>query len=58
LNQIAQYTEQERAKRSQADVPKMTFSLKVDENTDMGIVTDVKQEMRKVQALKIKLFGS
>jgi len=53
LDQIAQYVEQERAKRSQADVPKMTFSLKVDENTDMGIVTDVKQELRKVQALKI-----
>jgi len=53
LSQIPQYIELERAKRSQADVPKMTFSLKVDKETDMGIVTDVKQEMRKVQALKI-----
>ena len=53
LSQIPQYIELERAKRPQADVPKMTFSLKVDKETDMGIVTDVKQEMRKVQALKI-----
>lgn len=53
LSQIPQYIELERAKRSQADVPKMTFSLKIDKETDMGIVTDVKQEMRKVQALKI-----
>ena len=31
----------------------MTYSLKIDQNTDMGIVTDIKQEMRKAQALKI-----
>ncbi len=53
LDAIARYVEQERAQRPQADVPKMTFSLKVDKETDMGIVTDVKQELRKVQALKI-----
>ncbi len=53
LGQIPQYVELERAQRPEADVPKMTFSLKVDKETDMGIVTDVKQELRKVQALKI-----
>lgn len=53
LSMIPQYVELERAQRPQADVPKMTFSLKVDKETDMGIVTDVKQELRKVQALKI-----
>ncbi len=31
----------------------MTTSLKVDKETKMGIVTDVKQELRKVNALKI-----
>jgi len=31
----------------------ITWSLKVDEETKMGIVTDVKQELRKAQALKI-----
>ncbi len=32
---------------------KMTVSLKIDGNTEMGIVTDVKQELRKASALKI-----
>lgn len=32
---------------------KMTVSLKVDRNTEMGIVMDVKQELRKASALKI-----
>jgi biopolymer transport protein ExbD len=53
LDNIQQYVEEERSKRRQEDVPRMTFSLKVDENTDMGIVTDIKQELRKAQALKI-----
>jgi biopolymer transport protein ExbD len=50
---IPQYIEEERSKRAEEDVPKMTFSLKIDENTDMGIVTDIKQILRKAQALKI-----
>ncbi len=53
LENIQQWVEEERGKRDEADVPKMTFSLKIDEETDMGIVTDLKQELRKVQALKI-----
>jgi biopolymer transport protein ExbD len=32
---------------------KMTVSLKIDKNTEMGVVTDVKQELRKASALKI-----
>jgi len=32
---------------------KMTVSLKIDKSTEMGIVTDVKQELRKASALKI-----
>ena len=31
----------------------MITSLKVDENTKMGIVTDIKQELRKSAALHI-----
>lgn len=33
--------------------PRMMISLKIDEDTEMGIVTDVKQELRKAQALLI-----
>ena len=53
LENIQQWVEEERSKRDQSEIPKMTFSLKIDKNTDMGIVTDVKQELRKAQALKI-----
>ena len=31
----------------------MTTSIKADENVTMGIVTDVKTELRKVNSLKI-----
>lgn len=45
-------------KKSYAEVPIayqgiFTVSLKVDEDVTMGIVTDVKQELRKADALKI-----
>ncbi|MBN2891542.1 MAG: biopolymer transporter ExbD [Bacteroidales bacterium] len=53
LENIAQWVEEERSARDEADVPKITFSLKVDQETEMGIVTDIKQELRLVQALKI-----
>jgi biopolymer transport protein ExbD len=53
IGMIQQYIEEERSQRSESDVPKMTYSLKIDENTDMGIVSDIKQELRIVQALKI-----
>ena len=53
LENIQQFIEEERSSRKEIDVPKMTYSLKIDEETDMGIVTDIKQELRQVQALKI-----
>lgn len=53
LKDIQQWVEEERSKRSESDIPKMTFSLKIDKKTDMGIVSDIKQELRKAQALKI-----
>ena len=53
ISNIQQYVEQERADRSEADAKKLTYSLKVHEETQMGIVSDIKQKMREVQALKI-----
>lgn len=50
---IFQFIASERESRSESDVPFMTVSLKVDEETRMGIVTDVKQSLRKANALKI-----
>lgn len=51
--QIAEYVEVERQKINEAERPLITFSLKVDKDCEMGVVTDVKQELRKAQALKI-----
>ncbi len=52
-NDIIQFVEMERDQTDPAEVPLMTFSLKVDKEAKMGIVTDVKQELRKANALKI-----
>jgi biopolymer transport protein ExbD len=50
---LRDYITAEREARDEAEVPYMTTSLKVDQYTKMGIVTDIKQELRKVSALKI-----
>ena len=41
-----------------AERAQMTVCLKIDENTKMGIVTDVKQELRRANALKISYAAS
>lgn len=43
----------EREARAEAERPMIVTSLKIDENTKMGIVNDVKQELRKSAALNI-----
>jgi biopolymer transport protein ExbD len=53
VEEIQSYILEKRAERSEAEQGLVTVSLKVDEETKMGIVTEVKQELRKVQALKI-----
>ncbi len=53
VSEIASFVAAEREARPEAERPLMTTSLKVDRETRMGIVTDVKQELRLVNALKI-----
>jgi len=53
LVDIRDFISSERDALSEAERSMLTISLKVDENTRMGIVTDVKQELRKASALKI-----
>ena len=53
IDDIPQYISAERTSRDEKEVPFMTTSIKADQNTKMGIVTDVKQELRKANALKI-----
>ena len=50
---IRDFIAAERATLNEVDREFMTVSLKIDENTRMGIVTDVKQELRRCSALKI-----
>ena len=50
---IFEFITKERESRNEADRPLMIVSIKCDENTKMGIVTDVKQELRKAAALHI-----
>ena len=53
VDDIAQFITTERAARDEKEVPFMTTSIKADKDTRMGIVTDVKQELRKANALKL-----
>jgi len=53
VTDIRDYITSEREKMDEKERPFMTTSLKVDEDTRMGIVTDVKQALRKSSALKI-----
>lgn len=53
LDDIRDFISSERDAMSESDRPLLTTSLKVDEDTRMGIVTDIKQELRKASALKI-----
>lgn len=50
---VQDYIIAEREVRDEAEQPFMVTSLKIDENTTMGIVNDVKQELRKSAALNI-----
>ncbi|MBO7624123.1 MAG: biopolymer transporter ExbD [Bacteroidales bacterium] len=53
VNDIAQFVEFEKTSRDEASRNKITWSLKVDKNVKMGIVTDVKQELRHSNAFKV-----
>lgn len=50
---ILDFIEAERQEREEAERPQMITSIKADEFTKMGIITDVKMELRKAAALNI-----
>ncbi len=53
VDAIHDYVAQERESMAERDKPFMKISLKIDNKTKMGIVTDVKQALRKAWALNI-----
>ena len=50
---VGAYILQERGKKSQELQNVLTTALKVDKSANMGLIADIKQELRKVNALKI-----
>ena len=50
---IGDFIGAERDQLNEADRAQMTVSIKADQYTKMGIITDVKQELRRANALKI-----
>ena len=53
VKDLPEYIIAEREARDEKEVPFMTTSLKVDQDAKMGIISDVKQELREMNALKI-----
>lgn len=53
VGDIAAFIAAERASKREELVPFLTTALKVDSDTNMGLIGDIKQELRKQNALKI-----
>jgi biopolymer transport protein ExbD len=53
ISEIQDYIAQEKSSMKEEDAPFMTVSIKADRETQMGIITDIKQALREAYALKI-----
>lgn len=53
LENVVPKMTQQRQSMKEVDQPKMQVSMKIDKDTKMGIVTDLKTQLRKAQCLKI-----
>lgn len=53
VEDIHDYVAQERENMPERDKPFMKISMKIDSEAQMGIITDVKQALRRAQALSI-----
>ena len=53
VTDIQQFIYSERESKREELVPFLTTALKVDHETNMGLVSDIKMELRKAEALKI-----
>lgn len=57
VDDIRDFIAAERDNLSEADRPFMQVNIKADQETRMGIITDIKQELRRCSALKI-MYGA
>lgn len=53
VSEVQPFIYSERESKREELVPYLTTALKVDKETNMGLVSDIKQELRKAEALKI-----
>lgn len=53
VNEVGPFVLKEKAAKREEEKPLMITSIKADENVGMGIITDIKEELRKVNALKV-----
>lgn len=53
LDEIKPFIIEERTAINEAERPLMVVSIKADEEVKMGLISDVKQELRKAEALKL-----
>jgi biopolymer transport protein ExbD len=53
VDDIRDFISSEREQMSESEQKQMTVSLKIDKDAKMGIVSDIKQELRRANALKI-----
>ncbi len=53
VGEVGTYILAERAKKPQELQNVLTTALKVDKDANMGLISDIKQELRKVNALKV-----
>lgn len=53
VSEVGDFILQERAKKPQELQNVLTTAMKVDKNANMGLIADIKQQLRKVNALKI-----
>ncbi len=53
VDEVQDFIYQERSSMKEEDQAMMTVSMKIDKDTRMGIVTDIKNALRKAYALKI-----
>lgn len=53
LSEIVGFVDAKRESMDEVDIPRMTISIKADQNTKMGIITDIKEELKTAQAYKL-----
>ena len=53
VSEVGDYILEERAQKPQELQNVLTTALKVDKEANMGLISDIKQELRKVNALKV-----